>query len=312
MSAQLGNWDDLRFFLAVARHGKLLTAANELGVNHSTVFRRIAALEERLGTRLFDRHAAGHALTAAGEEMRVIAERIEDEVLGLDRHVLGRDRELSGTVRVTCADFGVALAPYFRGFLETHPRVDLEVVIDNRVLSLHRREADVAIRPGGRPAQPDLVARKMAPLRSAVYAARNYLERHARPRRHTDLASHEIVAGDESLAHMPAARWLETHAGGARVRYRANTLYNQLVAVTCGAGIGVLPCYLGDAEPDLVRLFLPDDIEPTDIWLVYHGDLRQTARVRAFIDYFSERMIADAARFEGRDVREGVHRPPRP
>lgn len=298
MHAQLGNWDDLRFFLSVARHGKLSAAADELEVNHSTVFRRIAALEDRLGTRLFDRHANGHELTSAGEEMREVATRVEEEVLNLDRAVLGRDHQLAGLVRVTTADIGSAFAAYFHGFLAAYPGVELELVIDNRMLSLTRREADVAIRPGKRPtSEPDVVARHIGKVRFGVYAAPSYVARAGTPTTHAELSQHDIVTADHTLAHMPSARWLAEHAQGARVRVRANSVSSQLAAVRSGIGIGALPCIAAGDEPGLVRLFSSEAMPSHDLWLLYHGDLRQTCRVRAFIDYIAEAVSADHARF---------------
>lgn len=287
MDAQLGNWDDLRFFLALARHGRLASAGEALGVNHTTVFRRLAALEERLGTRLFDRGADGHHLTAAGEEMRVVAEEIEDRVFGLDRQVLGRDQELRGVIRVTTADSTHAIARAFRGFLREHPGVTLEVVVDNRVLSLHRREADVALRAGGRPTEPDVVARQIGAISWAVYAGAGYLADNPRPRRARDLDRCELVTGDASFAHVPAQQWLAAHAPHGRVRYRASNMFDQVRAIAAGIGVGVAPCPLADEEPALTRLFTPAGIDAEPLWLIYHGDLRQTARVRAFIDYLT-------------------------
>jgi DNA-binding transcriptional LysR family regulator len=155
-----GDWNDLRSFLAIARQGSLQGAARTLGVNHSTVFRRLNALEARLGARLFDRSARGYALTAGGEHMLASAERVEDEILGLEHRLLGGDVRLSGTLRVTTTDTLVhgVLGPHLRAFQTAYPAIELELITGNAFFDLYKREADVALRPSRHPATPWSVA----------------------------------------------------------------------------------------------------------------------------------------------------------
>jgi len=289
MDAQIENWDDLRYFLAVARLHSLSAAARALSVNHSTVFRRIGALEQRLRARLFDRHPKGYELTAVGEEMLAIAERVEDDVLALDRRVLGRDQELSGRIRVTTVEEVAALlAPELAEFYARYPGIDLDVRSEQRVVSLSRREADVALRPGTRPDEPDVVGRLLCPGASGVYASRAYAERHGLPASAGRLAGHCFVSFSDDLRHISTRRWLEQQCPDAHISFRSNTMLGQLAAVRAGFGLAVLPCYVGDREPALVRAFVGDEQLQFGMWLLVHGDLRQTARVRAFIDFLEQ------------------------
>jgi DNA-binding transcriptional LysR family regulator len=276
-------WDDLRYLLAVGRHGTLSAAARCLNVNHSTVFRRIGLIEERLGVRLFERHRDGYTPTLAGEEAVALAERLEGDVDELERRLAGRDTRLTGAVRVTTTDTLLlgALAPVFADFRSAHPAIMLEVIVDNRFLSLSKRDADVAIRPSSTP--PDtLVGRRVSAIATAVYGARAYLKT-APPI--DDLDAHAWIAPDDSLAELPSARWLRTRLKQAQIVFRTNTLMGMLAAARAGLGLAALPCLLGDAAGDLRRVLPPQGELATDLWLLVHRDLRHVARVRAFLDH---------------------------
>ncbi len=306
MNAQIEHWDDLRYFLAVARARSLSGAARELRVNHSTVFRRIAALERQLGSRLFDRLARGYALTAVGEEMMEIATRIEDDVLTLDRQVLGRDRQLSGSVRLTTVDEVFELiAPELSEFRNKYPGIQLDVNTDMQVLNLSRREADVALRPGGRPTEPDVVGRRLCDLASSLYASRSYLARRGTPRRRSDLKSHDVVTFDEGRAHVVTHRWLMEHAGADRVAFRGSSMIAQRAAVQAGLGIGILPRFVGDSDPELAPVLRPFDEWNYGLWLLIHRDLRQTCRVRAFLEFIAEVIEGHRSLFEGKTRKPG-------
>jgi DNA-binding transcriptional LysR family regulator len=300
MKAQIEHWDDLRYFLAVARAHSLSGAARSLRVNHSTVFRRIAALEEQLGSRLFERLARGYELTAVGEEMLVIATRIEDDVLTLDRQVLGRDRQLSGSVRVTTVDEVLEpIASSLGEFRAKYPGIQLEVNTDMQVLSLSRREADVALRPGGKPTEPDVIGRRLCDLVSSLYASRSYLARRPAPRRLGDLASHDLVTFDDARSHIVTHRWLMQHAGPERIAFRGGTMIALRTAIRAGLGIGVLPTFMCDPDPELVRVLKPIDEGKYGLWLLMHSDLRQTCRVRAFVEFIAEVIEKRRKSFEG-------------
>jgi len=271
MDAKSENWDDLRIFLAVARAGSLSGAARTLGVNHSTVFRRIGAFEAELGVRLFERQPGGYLLTPAGEELRDGALRVEEEIASLSRKVTGQDLRLSGTVRVTTIDmlaFGL-LPRHLAGFRDAYPGIEVELVVGNAALNLSRREADVALRVSYRARRPE-----------------------------PDLALHDWIGFDSE--HEALVRRVARFLPEARPMLRTNSVAAALSAAKAGMGLAPLPCGLADLEPDLVRIApLPEDFT-RDLWLLTHEDLRQTARIRAFLDFLAEALAKEAPLLEGR------------
>ncbi len=290
--------------LAVMRAGSLTGAAKTLGVDHSTVFRRLNALEARLGVRLFERIPGGaYAPTSAGERMAAAAERMEDEALALERDIAGRDHRLSGRLRVTSSETLAyrMLTRHLAAFRQAHPGIVVELAIDNRVLSLSRREADIALRPM-RPKEGDLWGRKLAGVAWTAYGACAYLEAHggsiSRPE---DLGRHPLIGWDETAAGILAAEWIARVAPDEAFVYRTGSLVNQFVAAKAGIGLAVLPCYLGDGEPDLARA-LPEPIPEleSELWIVTHADLKSTARVRAFFDLVGQGLTSERHLFDGR------------
>lgn len=294
MNAQKLGWDDLRTVLAVGRSGSLSGAARGLGVTHSTVFRRVAAIEKRLGARLFERMRSGYGLTPAGEAVMEAARRVENEVDTLERRITGQDIRLTGSLRVTTTDtLALSVLPtHLAEFRRRYPDIEIELAIGNPFVSLTRREADVAIRPTHEP--PDTsVGRRLCDVATAFYAA-------AGTTLPTELGDHLWIMPDESLSHLPSAKWLRRHHPEARTALRCNSLLGLLTAATRGMGTAPLPCFLGDAEPGLVRLGPPQPEFTTGLWLLTHTDLRRTARVRAFLDFITEALTADRDLFEGR------------
>ncbi|MCF3595020.1 LysR family transcriptional regulator [Rhodobacteraceae bacterium LMO-12] len=282
MNAQLANWDDLRVFLAVARAGSLSGAARRLGVNHSTVFRRIAGLEETLGVRLFERLATGYALTPAGEETLGIVECIEADVATLDRTVTGQDLRLSGTVRITATDMLAfwLLPDLLRQFRESYPGIEVEIVVGNETLNLSRRETDIALRIGNTPPET-LVGRRVGRLDFAIYGAPDYCAAHT----DTDLAQHDWIGFDS--AHAPLTRQLEKLVPGLCPTVRSNSVACAVRLAKAGLGLAVLPCAIADQKRDLTRVAeLPDNLG-LDLWLLTHEDLRHTARIRAVLDFMT-------------------------
>jgi len=295
------DWDDLRIVLAIARSGGIGGGAKALGVNQSTIFRRLNALEDRLGVRLFERLPGGYRSTPAGEDMVGAAERMEEEVLSLARSLTGRDERLCGHLRVTASE-SLAHRPlvhHLAAFRAEHPGITLEVIVENRTLALSRRECDVALR-ATRPSEGDLYGRKLADVAWTVYGAPAYLERAGRPAAPADLADHALVGWDAGSPTLKAADWLRALAPEAAVVYRANSTLNQMMACAAGLGLAVLPCFLGDAEPELERVFAPVPELTRELWLVTHQDLRRTARVRAFLDTVGNGLIRERPLFEGR------------
>lgn len=288
MSEQVLHWDDLRVVQAIAEAGSLSGAGRRLGASHATVFRRLNAIERRLGVALFERSRTGYAPTPAGEDLAATAARVETEVLGAERRVVGRDLRLSGTVRVTTTDtllMGL-LSPIFAGFQHTHPEIVLEVAISNQLFNLSQRDADVAVRPSPTPPE-HLVGRRVGTIAQAVYAR-------------ADGTADAWVGPDRHLGYAALDAWMAGQGANERCRYRVDTMFGMLAAARDGLGRAVLPCYLADAEPALVRLGKPIPELATDLWLLTHPDLRRVARIRAFMTYVAEALSACQPRLAGR------------
>jgi DNA-binding transcriptional LysR family regulator len=293
------DWNALQFVLALARHRSLERAAEELDVDPSTVSRRVHALEQEVGARVFDRTTSGHRLTVVGQRLLQTAERVEADIAAMERDAERADQRLEGLVRIATSDaFGRhRLSPIICGVRRRHPLVDFEVVADTRSASVVQREVDLAVR-FVRPEQVQLVSRRLATLGHGLYAARSYLA--TRPLAPgATLEGHDLLGFTPALSGMPEARWLEERSSGARFVLRANRLDLILPAALAGFGLAVLPCYLGDREPDLVRLRGPDEVVARDLWLVLHRDSRRTGRIRAFVDHCTAEVEAQADALAG-------------
>ena len=285
-------WDDLRTVLALRRAGSLSGAARALGVSHSTVLRRLQALEAKLGVKLFEKRREGLLPRPAGEEMAALGEAMEEQVLGLERRLMGRDLRPRGSVRVTTADdlLQGLVAPLLPRFHETYPEIELEVVASNARLNLTKRDADIAVRPTAEPPET-LIGRRIGPLRFALYAATAYLDRigldRRGPERDVDPAAHVWCGYDEALSHIGPARWLQAHLAGRPAKFRGSSVLAVTALVRAGAGIGPIPCYLGDQDPDLERLGPPIPVGDSELWVLTHRDLKAVARVRAVSDFLA-------------------------
>lgn len=288
------DWGHLRFFLELVRTGSHALAAGRLGVDRNTVSRHVAALEAELGLLLFERGPQGWCQTPAGQDLAELARRVEEDVLALARHVDARDPGLRGTVRLTSVPHVAIglLPPHLPALHRRHPDLILEISADARAYDLSRREADLALRMG-RPRAAGLVTRRLAVLAHGFYAAAD-----GEPGRRgaVDLGADPFV-GEESEDRRE--RWLDGLAPGRRVVHRSNSTAAQLEAARHGLGVAVLPCYLGDACATLRRLAGPE-LEPSEIWLLVHGDLRRTPRVKAVIDWLDEVMEQARPAFLGR------------
>jgi DNA-binding transcriptional LysR family regulator len=279
------DWGDLRFFLELSRCGSLSGAARRLKVDRNTVGRRVASLEEALGLSLFERGPQGWTRTAAGDELAALAMRVEENVLALARHADAADRDLAGAVRLTtathvCAQLLVPALPLLR---QRHPRLVLEVTVDQRIFDLTRREADLALRLG-RPAEAGLVMRKVGEVAYGLYAARG---QPASRRGKVDFESDPFVGFDESLASVPQERWLAKVAAGRKLVFRCNSSLSLLAAVRAGMGVALLPCFVAASDPELVRLEAPEPVRH-ELWILFHADLGRTPRVRAVIEWVDE------------------------
>lgn len=288
------NWDDLRHFLAAFRARSLAGAARELGCDYTTVGRRIASLEAALATTLFVRTPDGLTPTAAANELLPLAEQIERSASEIAVRAAGHDERAEGVVRVTCAEgFSAYVTEQLAELRARHPELVVEVIADIRPLDLARGEADIALRMSPT-AQKDLVARTLCEMPWRMFAAHAYVERRGAPSTVDDLRGHEVVGYDDSLAHVPGARWLAAHAAGATVAFRGNSMRAVLDAAAAGLGLTVLPHFLASREPRL-RTLAPDILGSRTLSIVAHPDLNKVARVRVVIDAMVVAVLRDHA-----------------
>ena len=290
-------WTDLRYVVAVARAGTFTAAAEALGVNQSTVTRRIAALQEALGARLIERRGAEHVLTPVGERLRPMLVAMEEQALAIENAAQGLDARPGGTVRITTTETLAArlLAPALGRLRELAPDVDLEIDANPRTLDLGRREADLALRLG-KPRQESLVARKVGRFGLTLYASESYIGRRGLP---PPFDGHEVIDDDEEQSWAPEVKWARALTAGARVAARMQTWQGRLAAAESGAGIAVLPCLLGDASKTLRRVGPKGEIIHYDLWLLVHRELRQVARIRVVQDFVTSLVAENAARLAG-------------
>lgn len=289
--------EDLQLVHAIGGAGTLAGAARRLGVDHSTAFRRLGALEKRLGVRLFERARDGYTPTPAGEAAIATAASLLDGLSTLERQLAGEDLRPSGVVRITTTDTLVDfIAPGLAAFRSAHPEIALELVAANAFFTLTRRDADVAIRPSL--TVPDhLVGRKLATIAMAPYAAPAYLADRGRT---PALEDHDWLGLDESLAHLGASTWMREHVRPARVVFRSSSLLALRAASRAGLGVAPLPCYLCDEDAALTRLGPPIPEMASALWLLTHPDLRRVARIRAFLDFMGPWLKARRDSLAGR------------
>lgn len=287
------DWNDLRHFLAVARTGSTLAASRALGVNQTTTARRVAALEQAMGMRLFDKRQAGYALTEAGKELLAAAERVEIEANAFAAQAGAMGRRVSGVIRVTTNEglANLVMAPALSAFRRLQPEVRVDLLVDERRLDLARGAADVALRTGSRPTEASLVGRRLTSMAWAAYCSRDYAERQGCPNGVESLCRHEVIGAEGPIAALPGWIWLQQAAPEADVVARSSSLTNLISAVRAGLGVTVLPCFLADSDPDLVRCMGPIDGVRSDVWLLTREDLRDVPRVRAFLDFLAAYIV---------------------
>ncbi len=286
------NWDDLRLFLAVARAGSISAGARRLGLQHSTVSRRMHKLEEDLGVRLLEKTRDGCDPTLAGQNLLQAATRMEREAVAVEGGLAGLDQQLVGPLRVTAINnmATTVLMPMFRDFMARYPGVELHVMVSNEDASLAGREADVAIRLANAPTDT-LVGKRVVTVASTIYASPDY-----RARLQADGGTPQWLGVACCGFHRS---WTRAACEGQRHRfYSDDTLLTQ-AALCAGLGISILPCFLGDADPGLVRWCEPRPEWSLGLWILLHPDLRRTARVLAFRSHMVAAIEARRAIFEG-------------
>jgi DNA-binding transcriptional LysR family regulator len=278
------SWDDFRYVKAVAETKSLAGAAEALGVNHSTVFRRLGLIEQQLGSRLFERGRAGYALTPCGEEMVALAERVGEDIVAFERKVTGQDLRPSGELRVTTSDVMLLhlLTDVLIGFRRAYPEIVIDIVVSNRVLNLSKRDADVAVRatyqgPEG------LAGRRAARIAWAVFGPKELTRKSFDFR--TDSRRHNWIAFADVASIPKPIKWLKEHVDPDRIVFKVNTMVGLAEAAAGGVGIALLPCFVGTAVAGLTQLSPALPELEGELWLLTHPDLRNTARVRAFLDH---------------------------
>lgn len=302
------DWSDLRHALAIGRAGSLSGAARQLGVNATTVQRRLESLETRLGARLFDRARSGYQPTEAGALLLEQARRMADQADEIERRVLGRDRELTGPLRVATAFVVMEhlLPQPLADFARAHPGIEVEVVENAILVDLSRRhtedatdwtrkEADVALRLSGNVAE-HLVGRQLGMTHCRVYARRGA---DGLPQAVTPLPDllrdAPWVAFERDATHRVYDRWMRAHLDHAHVRVRADIFNAVATMLRTGIGIGVLPTFMEPRHPELVAVSEPIPELSVPVWMLTHPDLRQTARVRAFMQFVGDAVAARLA-----------------
>lgn len=291
------NWDDVRIFLAVARAGQILGAARRLGLNHATVSRRVAALEEALGARLFQRLTTGTELTPAGQRFLPVAERMETDMIAARADLASEGDEIAGPVRIGAPDgFGVAfLAPRLGALTARHRDLAIQLVPVPRSFSLSRREADIAITVE-RPAEGRLVAGKLIDYSLGLYASCAYVEQHGNPATPADLAGHRLIGYVPDLIINPSLDYATEFWREWETNYAISSALGQVEAVRSGAGIGILHTFIARSHDDLVLIEAAPPIRRA-YWLVYHESVRPMRRIQAVSSFISELVEKERALF---------------
>jgi DNA-binding transcriptional LysR family regulator len=284
------DWDDLKFLLAVSREGSTLAAGRLLGVDQSTVQRRLAELERRIGQSLVQRQPTGYRLTEFGHEMLPYAEAVESAVTGFERQLTILGGVAAGVIRMTCPEpivNRIAQTGLLDRFHARHPGLTVQFVMSDKYMDLANGDADVALRSGDTD-DGELIGRKIGDSIWAIYASKSYVDQHGRPERIEDLAAHPLVGFDDTMARHRVVSWLAKVSPDKPLAARSNSVLGLIYSVKAGIGIGALPMPLGDAEPDLVRVLGPVT-ELGRIWrLLTTRELRRTPRVSALFDFIVE------------------------
>lgn len=293
------NWDDLRIFLSVARQGSLSAAARNLKISQPTVGRRLKALEDSLGARLFDRLPEGFAPTSAGAELLPMAEEMERAALALDRRQAALADGVRGTVRISIYE---VMAQFLLDHLATlrHklPEIELELAVAHISANLSRREADLSLREC-LPEAPGLIAKRLGEIAYAVYGERGYVEDNSAARGEARYRDCAWVSTDEEHNYFAGQKWLLDRVGEHRPVVRVNNGIVLYEAVRKGVGLGILPCFAADADPRLIRLTAPiGEVRSTQHMIVHH-DLRRVPSVRAVMDELVALFQREAPRLRG-------------
>jgi DNA-binding transcriptional LysR family regulator len=283
------NWDEIRTAFQVARMGTVSGAAEVLGVHHATVIRHIDALEGRLGTRLFQRHARGYTPTESGRDLLTIAQTTEDQFSQLASRIKGQGDSVAGELVVTSlSGLSGLLVPVLAAFQAAHPGVQVRFLTDQRVFRLDYGEAHVAIRAGNAPQEPDNVVQPLIRMRTGLYATTAYVKARGKPSGEDDFAGHRFVSTDNENSRAPFHAWLKGKVPAGQIVFRSGEPAALTAAVLQGAGIGFLSAFEIAGNPDLVEILPPRPDWEAPLWLVTHVDLHRTRKVQAFLTHLKE------------------------
>jgi DNA-binding transcriptional LysR family regulator len=284
------NWDEVRTAYHVARVGTVSGAAEVLGVHHATVIRHIDALEERLGVRLFQRHARGYTATEAGDDLLRVAQATDDQFHQLAGRIRGRGNEVSGELVVTSiGGLSHLLAPALAEFQQGYPDLVVRYLTGDRLFRLEYGEAHVAIRAGAVPDQPDNVVQPFFRQDFALYASEGYVARHGVPGGSAEFAGHRFVGSDDAQTRAPFHRWLHETVPAADIVFRSGDVHAQRNAILAGAGLGFVSVLQAAEVPGLVQVLPPHPDWAAPLWLVTHMDLHRTTKVQAFLTFLKAR-----------------------
>ena len=278
------NWDEIRTAYQVARLGTVSGAAEVLGVHHATVIRHIDALEKRLGSKLFQRHARGYTPTESGRDLLTVAQTTEEQFGQLASRIKGQGEEVAGEMVVT-AITGIAdlLTPVLAAYQEAHPKVVIRFLTDMRVFRLDYGEAHVAIRAGDTPQEPDNVVQPLGRMKNGLYAARRYVDAFGIPGSVEDLANHRFIGPDQPESRAPFYRWLRERVPADRITLRITEPSANLAALEAGMGLGFCNSHYASTHPDLVQVMAPIPEWDAPLWIVTHVDLHRTLKVQSFL-----------------------------
>lgn len=290
------NWDDYRFILAVAECGTSLAAAERLGVNHTTVLRRITRFEDVHEIKVFSRSSKGYTPTFEGEAIIQTSRQFGEKITSLHQDIIGGAVKLEGRLSVTTTDTiltGV-LGPHLASFRSAHPLIAVDLTVTNALLNITKRDADVGIRPSRRP-PPDLVSRRVSGLSFAIYGAKTCLDH----RDSLPLINHSWVGPGDTLQGAPSTAWISATIPDKQIALRVDSFTGMRDGVVAGIGLGLIPCCLGDGHPNLQRLSEPIRDLDTSLWILTRHDLTGSVRVRTFVDHIALALEADVPRLEG-------------
>jgi DNA-binding transcriptional LysR family regulator len=296
------DWNDIRYFLAVAREGSTLAASRKLRTSQTTVARRVAALEEALGLPLFEKRQAGYALTSAGGELLARADAVASAVDGFAEAAGAARRDISGTVKITTEEvFAITLlAPILAELREAHPAIRIELDTSQVVRDLGAGEADISLRSTATDQPAGIVGRQICADDWALYCSRDYAARHGVPETREDLQNHAIIGGGGGNLWLNYQAWLKALGLEDRVAMHHATSGGLLSGVRSGLGVAVLPCIVGGAEPDLIQCLPPRQPHGRVLWLFTHERVRHSPRVRLVIDFLYDRIMRHVRALEAK------------